>query len=106
MFSPELSWICSTYVEMASPIKPQETVEDEIELFFAIIEGPGKENYIYPTDRKVKGDEIALEVKKQGNMLFLQKDYEQAVGYYTIASRFALSHSIIGMDKPVYLVLR
>ena len=84
---------------MASPIKPQETVEDEIELFFAIIEGPGKENYIYPPDRKVKGDEIALEVKKQGNMLFIQKEYEQAIGYYTITSRFALSHSIIGMDN-------
>ena len=91
-----LSYICSTYVEMASPIKPQETVDDEIELFFAIINGPGKENYVYPKDRKVKGDEIASEVKKQGNLLFIQKEYEQAIGYYTIATRYAVSHSVIG----------
>ena len=96
MMVRNLSYICSTYVEMSSPIKPQETVDDEIELFFAIIEGPGKENYQYPKDRKVKGDEIALEIKKQGNLLFVQKEYEQAVGYYTIASRYAQTHTIIG----------
>ena len=96
MMVRNLSYICSTYVEMSSPIKPQETVDDEIELFFAIIEGPGKENYQYPKDRKVKGDDIALEIKKQGNLLFVQKEYEQAVGYYTIASRYAQTHTIIG----------
>ena len=91
-----LSYICSTYVEMASPIKPQSTIDDEIELFFAIVNGPGNETYVYPKDRKVKGDEIATEVKKQGNLLFIEKEYEQAIGYYTIATRYAVSHGVIG----------
>ena len=58
--------------------------------------GPGKENYVYPKDRKIKSDEIALEIKKQANMLFIEKKYEEAVGYFTIASRFALSSAIVG----------
>ena len=44
-----LSYICSTYADMASPIKPADTVKDEIEIFLAITNGPGKENYVYPT---------------------------------------------------------
>ena len=90
-----LSYICSTYVDISSPIKPAKTIEDEIEIFFAIMNGPGKENYSYPKDRKVKGDEIALEIKKQANMLFIEKKYAEAVGYYTIASRFGQSSSIV-----------
>ena len=44
-----LSYICSTYADMASPIKPADSVKDEIEIFLAITNGPGKENYVYPT---------------------------------------------------------
>ena len=44
-----LSYICSTYADMASPIKPAGSVKDEIEIFLAITNGPGKENYVYPT---------------------------------------------------------
>jgi len=80
---------------MASPIKPAGSVKDEIEIFLAITNGPGKENYVYPTDRKVKGDEIALEVKKQANYLFVDKKYEEAIGYYTVASRFGQSSQIV-----------
>ena len=46
-----LSYICSTYADMASPIKPADSVKDEIEIFLAITNGPGKENYVYPTGK-------------------------------------------------------
>ena len=46
-------------------------------------------------DRKVKGDDIALEVKKQANYLLIEQKYEEAIAYYTIASRFAESGHIV-----------
>ena len=43
-----LSHICKAYTEMSSPIAPAATVEEEIDIFLAITNGPGKENYVYP----------------------------------------------------------